>query len=306
MKNKKLIMMFIASVVAGLLCGVSRVSAQHGQGGVDKGEGGHDRSLRAVDGDLNNTWKKLNSGRVEKGGKERGEDRKQMREMYEELKRPELSLEQTRETLELLKRIEPEVGAELSELYEKNPRQVARILHKRFPRVKGFLMMKRYDPQMFELRMQEIELLGEVRMFSQQYREAVAVGDDVLAGQLHKDLKQVLELHFDVKTQVTQLQIDRLQDRLNKMKGALVERMVDKDDLIKKQLDVMEGLSDEGVEGLELPGRGMMGPNGVGGKGMIKHGGRMGMKGERDEMGEISKELKHVEKANGVLGNKPE
>ncbi|QQE13363.1 hypothetical protein JD969_07860 [Planctomycetota bacterium] len=197
-------------------------------------------------------------GRGEMRDEDRGPGGKERDRMFGRL-RPELSLADTQEAIRILKIIDPPVGVELEEQYKTNPREVAQLLHQRFPRLGWFLKLKQYDPEMFELRVNEIALIGQSKRLAVEYREALSAGDEALASSTSEELKLVLTDLFDIRNELTQMQIDQMQLKLDKMRSRLADRMLDKDGTIAKQLNALsQPEAGDVMRELILPGREMM------------------------------------------------
>ncbi|WP_432798777.1 hypothetical protein [Poriferisphaera sp. WC338] len=167
------------------------------------------------------------------------------RSSRDHLMRPELKDREVREAIVILGAFDPDLAKELAKKFEEQPREVAQMLHRRFPRLGVFLRLKKFDPESFELRIEDIRLISEARRLAAEYREAMAVNDQVLAEQLNDELGLVLELHFDVRTKLHQLQIDRMQARLNTLRSELTRRIAEKNVLIQSQL---ESVAESGLE----------------------------------------------------------
>ncbi|QDU32318.1 hypothetical protein KS4_03500 [Poriferisphaera corsica] len=175
------------------------------------------------------------------------------RELSGRKMRPEMKLEDVREAVEVLKRIDPPMGIELEEQLQYDPREVGRILQERFPRLEWFMKMKRYDPGLFDLRVEDIRLTSELNRLSVKYREALSVGDELLAIQTERMLEDTLDELFDIRTEITQTQIERLQNKLNELRSSLAERMAGKDELIAEQMNALGVIQNEDV--VLLPSR---------------------------------------------------
>ncbi len=138
--------------------------------------------------------------------------------------RARLSPEEAAEALALISRLKPELGDELRELQEKDPQRFHAELHNRFPRYRWLLRLKRYDPEMFELRIQDIEHYRRSRELAEQVRDARKEGKADAEQAARKKLDEVVAEHFAVRQQIREAELARLERRLEELREQLAER----------------------------------------------------------------------------------
>jgi flagellar biosynthesis/type III secretory pathway M-ring protein FliF/YscJ len=154
---------------------------------------------------------------------------------------PPMTEEETREAIEVLRKIDPEKAANLEQHLSENPRRVARVLRDSFPKIGRFLMMKKHDPKGFDLWVEDIRLNREAMDTAERFRRAQAQGGEVLAAAEEVALKQTVAEHFNVRQQIREHQLFKLEERINEMREQLIERASDRDELIEQRLDALIG-----------------------------------------------------------------
>jgi hypothetical protein len=101
-------------------------------------------------------------------------------------------------------------------------------------------MLKKYDPELYDLERQDVEwehkcqeLSGQLRRAMPEFREAIRA-----------ELSDAVARHFDVRQQRRRLQLKRLEDELAKAREAVEKRDSARDELIAERLAELTGEAD--------------------------------------------------------------
>ncbi len=135
--------------------------------------------------------------------------------------------------LSLIEETNPEMHARLIELRENNPERFARAMRRAAPRLKELATLREHDPEAFELRRRELQISREI--FQLLRRVAGAAPDDLTADML-EDIQNRLEVllaqQFEIRIQLGQRHIERLEERLEKLRAEINNRLERRDQLI--------------------------------------------------------------------------
>lgn len=139
--------------------------------------------------------------------------------------------------LRTMREIDPAHADEFDRMREQDPERVPRELRERFPRIREFLALHRYDRPMFDLRVQDLKLARESRDLSKRINDARDADADGRADAMEDELATLVERHFDVRQQIRQRELERLEARIAELREQLDERADDKSDLIEAHVE---------------------------------------------------------------------
>lgn len=149
--------------------------------------------------------------------------------------------------IEVLQAMRPEMGEKLAKLREDSPERVAQTLQREFPRIRYFLMLKRIDPQMYELRIQDIKLSARGHQLAGQIKEAktLAEGEAENAERIEmltEQLRDTVREHFAIRQQIRERELERLLRRIEQIREKLADQAENQSDLIEQRTtELIEG-----------------------------------------------------------------
>jgi hypothetical protein len=153
-------------------------------------------------------------------------DRKRFEELFKD---PE-------KLIAVVRDIDPALADQLEALNSTRPRAIFSVLRRQFPTVMRLALLKDEDPQLYQLRVRDLQLTRHSDELAEQYREAKRRDDKQAADDIADQLEPIVEEHFDVRQQARQREVQKLEERLEQLKDALDERDDNKRDLIKQRL----------------------------------------------------------------------
>ena len=149
--------------------------------------------------------------------------------------------------IEVLNAMRPEAGEKLAKLREDSPERVAEALHREFPRIRYFLMLKRIDPQMYSLRVEDIKLAARSHQLAGQIKEAQtqAEGEADNAARIQtlaEQLRDTVRAHFAIRQQIRERELERLVSRIESLREKLASQAENQNDLIEQRIaELVEG-----------------------------------------------------------------
>lgn len=157
-----------------------------------------------------------------------------------------LSPEELAVAIGVLERVDPEAATRLRlTMGETDPRRVAGELRRRIPRLEWFLKLKKWDSEMFDLRVEDLRLTHQTLQLARKVREAERKDDPATdPDDLRDDLETRLEEHFLIRQQIRERELAHLERRIEQLREELDEREDEQDDLIEQRM--AELLRDEG------------------------------------------------------------
>lgn len=156
-----------------------------------------------------------------------------------------LNEEQAREALEVLRRIDPEKAQSLEKAIEDNPEQIGRILGENFPNIGRFMAWRRYDPEGFDLRIQDLALSRQTHACANRLREALDAEDDEIAALEQIRLADLVADHFDVRQQLREYELAKLRNQIEELLAQLEERSNNRDQFIEERIGELMGVEGE-------------------------------------------------------------
>lgn len=149
--------------------------------------------------------------------------------------------QEIREAMHVLRQIDPHKADLLTRHMQENPQRVGRALREHFPMLGRFMAMKRHDPQMFSLRISDMSLNRQAHEKARQLQEAQQVGDEVLAEAERIALDQIIAEHFDVRQQIREHELAKLEQRIKGLRDQLQQRSDNRDALIDQRIEELAG-----------------------------------------------------------------
>ncbi|MEO0964002.1 MAG: hypothetical protein AAFY08_02685 [Planctomycetota bacterium] len=170
----------------------------------------------------------------------------------------QLSPEEFEIAATMLKNLLGEEAAErMRTAAELDPAAASATIHREFPRLARFLEFRRRDP-VAELRWDEVRLAREARQLAADHRQAVAADRPELAKNLAAELRDTLALQFEIRTELREHELARLEQRLGDLRAELAEHAEQRNAMIDQRFAELTD-PDRPLEG-DRPMGGPMGP----------------------------------------------
>jgi hypothetical protein len=97
--------------------------------------------------------------------------------------------------------------------------------------------LKKYDPEMYELELRDLQLEQRTLSLAEQMRRAPAE----LQRMIREELAESVAQHFDVRQQRRRLQLKRLEEELAKAREAIERREQARDELVTRRIGELSG-----------------------------------------------------------------
>jgi len=146
--------------------------------------------------------------------------------------------------LEVLKKIHPDIATRVERVREQDPERAAELLRRSFPRLRQLLMLQRIDPEMFDLKVEDLRLGRVTRFYAAAVRQARDQGHDSLVEQRRATLKRLVARHYDVRLEIRQVELRRLEQRIEALRGAMADEQARRDAVIARQVARLAGDDD--------------------------------------------------------------
>ncbi len=151
----------------------------------------------------------------------------------------ELSQEQIKAALEILKEQNPELARRMSEALEQRPEMAQRLIANHWPRLERLIELKKNNPRLFRLTMDEFRLQ---RQMFENARKLRHTNEAVQKDELRKQLSEQAGRLFDLRMKIKEAEVDALEKRLTEMREQLKQTHGEREDRIAEQLkDLEEG-----------------------------------------------------------------
>ncbi len=132
----------------------------------------------------------------------------------------------------------PEITAVLAELEAENPRAYARELRRAFGEMQMLERRKKYDKDEYTNSKKRIVLEHKSQMIVFRYRKAEEEQKEGLKEQLRTVLNQL----FDLREIDREMQVQRLEKKLQELRASLKNRKPNKNRIIEKRLEKLLGV----------------------------------------------------------------
>jgi hypothetical protein len=135
-----------------------------------------------------------------------------------------LTPEQVEEFLSILHEQNPKLEARIRALMVDYPEKVNAIISQHWGRVKPLIDLKRHDPEMFDLSMQEIKLTRQCEDLAVSLRRNLDPG---MGDQNKAQLKDLLAQRFEVRQKMRELRVARLEKQLLDTRARMEQQVQD-------------------------------------------------------------------------------
>lgn len=151
--------------------------------------------------------------------------------------REPMSEQKVRESIEVLRLIDPEKAEKLEKHIGNNPERIGHALRDDFPHLSRFMAMRRYDPEGFDLRIKDLRLTRQSQLSARRFYEANEAGDDALAAAELAVLEGLVAEHFDVRQQIREHDLAQLEQKIQELRDQLQDRADNRDALIAQRIE---------------------------------------------------------------------
>lgn len=156
----------------------------------------------------------------------------------------DLSQEDLDQVIVILEKIKPEAADQVRTIREKKGEQAGRVVAREFPRVMMFLEMRKRNPDMFDLRLEDMELNRQSRRLAEAFRDARETGELDQAAALKRKLVANVKQHFLIREQIRERELASLEQRIESLRDELAERKKLENRIIQDRVHELTGDDD--------------------------------------------------------------
>jgi len=158
----------------------------------------------------------------------------------------DLSPEFVDQCLDVAEEIDPEFAKQLRSLCEVDPVEFERIIRRQGPRLTGLAELKSSDPQLFQLKVIELNVDAAVQRLASELRslkrESPENVDEI--AQLTNQLQGQLQIRLGLQLGNQMLYIDRMQEQLQILRDQVEAQRSNFDSVVARELDLLTGRLD--------------------------------------------------------------
>ena len=142
------------------------------------------------------------------------------------------------ELLEVLEDHRPELADRVREIGEKDPQRVREMLGRQGYRLRRLVMMKRYHPEVYELKTEDSQLWRRSDDLARRFR---AVQDQDAQDALRGELQEVVVRHFEVRQKLREARLAKMRERLDQLQARVQARAEARQELIGERMADLTG-----------------------------------------------------------------
>lgn len=139
--------------------------------------------------------------------------------------REEPSLE---ELQEIVRQHFPVLSAQIDSITDENPEFAGRLFLRMSPRIRQIALDMRHDPDLAQLRIQEVHAGLAIGDASRQWRQASATGEPTSTESASAALRDAIGAQFDAKIALRQHEVERLVGRIGELNQEILNEMSEK------------------------------------------------------------------------------
>jgi hypothetical protein len=144
--------------------------------------------------------------------------------------------EEVSEAIEILREFKPEVAQRIEAAADRNPERVGHVIGGAMPMVRELMWLKRNDAELYTLQVSDLRAERDTKQLAGRYREAKSKGD-ARAEALRQELQAKVAEHFQIRQQIRERRLARLEKRLQEFRDQIKEMQEKKDRLIGERVE---------------------------------------------------------------------
>lgn len=146
---------------------------------------------------------------------------------------PNLSPEQMKEAISILREIDPAKAQRLETWLKSNPDTAKGVVMPAMPKLMHLSMLRRNNPEMYQLRLTDMKLANDTEELARQYRQAGEAKDTAKANALAQQVKGKLAEHFQLRQKIQERELAMLEKRIAELREQIAARKTSQDQLIE-------------------------------------------------------------------------
>ena len=151
-----------------------------------------------------------------------------------------LSEEDRELAMQVLKDINPEL-AERLEKSQDNPQRVRAMLQRYLPHIQKLVRLKKSDPELYKLKVKDTKIGLECEKLSRQFKEAKHNDETDRMKEIHGNVAELVEEHFEVRQKMREMELEKLERRLKEARKQLEKRAGSRKELIQARVNDLTG-----------------------------------------------------------------
>ena len=135
--------------------------------------------------------------------------------------------------------ISPEWAKALRDRRESEPRKFFESLNTNARRLMILAVLKRRNPEIYQLRVEDLRIQNDLKKLADQYRAANSAGDAALAGNLVEQIRSKVRRQVDLDLKARAMELAALDQQMKRMREELGEETRARDDKAER---IVEGI----------------------------------------------------------------
>jgi len=133
---------------------------------------------------------------------------------------------------EVLREIHPRLADRLAHARQRSPERAERLWNRLGERLAHLAEVRESDPELYRLRVRDHRANLQTLRLARALRHASRTDQTETAQRMTEALRKHLQSHFEIRQEIREHELARLEQRLQRMRGELRERRANKENLI--------------------------------------------------------------------------
>jgi len=142
--------------------------------------------------------------------------------------------EQLDDIMVVLKDADPDFYSKVERARKESPRAVRDLLATQSPRLFAMAQLKKNDPELYDLRIDDFKLNRRIDALSHEYARTVKDGKP--DGQKLAELKELLQKQFDLRQKTREKELERMEKKVSELREQIQRRKSNKDQMLADRL----------------------------------------------------------------------
>jgi hypothetical protein len=139
---------------------------------------------------------------------------------------------QVKELIGIIHEVDPDKGLRMENAFRENPDKVRQVLSPVFPKLMQLNNLKRRDPELYKLRLEDFRLNLATEDLAGQYRTATQAKDQAKADAVKEQLHTKLTEHFKLRQKIQEHELEALEHKIADLRTQIEARRASADQLI--------------------------------------------------------------------------
>lgn len=150
---------------------------------------------------------------------------------------PRLASDDLQQAVALVVMMHPDLKESMQKHLEENPQRLHQMIEQRFPRVVGLLAIREREPQLFAMRVRELQINARIEQLMNRYRQASGQDQARARPAMREQLMPLLQERFELREHMREQRIAALERYMQRLREQAREEQQQREALLDQEFE---------------------------------------------------------------------